>query len=279
MDPHQAHDPDRDPAPPPANKAARNVGAGVVGLALLAAKFKTLIAILLEFKFLFFFAKVFALSWTFLLSLWLYVLVFGWRFAIVILLTLLVHELGHYFAFRSYGLEARLPQFVPFMGAFTMGVPPDDLEHDAYIALAGPLTGLALAVLCYAIGQLFHDPFWIAVADVSAFLNLFNMLPVPPFDGGRVIAAVWPPLWILGVAAFVVVAILWHVPIIFVIVIGALGIPTIVSMWRGNVDPRALNLTLAARVRVSLSYVATAISLLFVLSQAHVGTAGTPTPW
>ncbi|HEY5257816.1 MAG TPA: site-2 protease family protein [Candidatus Baltobacteraceae bacterium] len=261
------------------NNAARNAGAGAVGLALLVAKFKGLIVLLLQFKFLFVFAKVFALSWTFLLSLWLYVLFFGWRFAIVILLALAVHELGHYFAFRAYGLEARLPQFIPFLGAYTMGTPPDDLEHDAYIALAGPLTGLALAALCFGIGSFLKDPFWMAVADVSAFLNLFNLLPMVPFDGGRVIAAVWPPLWILGIAGFVIAAIAWHIPIIFVIVIGALGIPAIVAMWRGHVDPRAATLTVAARVRVSISYVGTALGLLFILSQAHVGTSGAVTPW
>ena len=55
------------------------------------------------------------------------------------MLVLLAHELGHYFAFRAYGLPVRLPAFVPLLGAFTAGAPPENLEHDAYIALAGPL--------------------------------------------------------------------------------------------------------------------------------------------
>ena len=62
------------------------------------------------------------------------------------MLLLLAHELGHYFAFRAYGLPVRLPSFIPLLGAFTAGAPPENLEHDANIALAGPLTGLALAV-------------------------------------------------------------------------------------------------------------------------------------
>lgn len=97
----------------------------------------------------------------------------------------------------------RLPAFVPLLGAFTAGATPDDLEQDAYIALAGPLTGLGLAAACYAIGDVTHDRFWFACADLSAFLNLFNMLPVPPFDGGRIIGAVWPPLWIAGFVLFI----------------------------------------------------------------------------
>ena len=137
----------------------------------------------------------------FLLSLWIYVVIFGWKLAVVVMLLLLAHELGHYFAFRAYGLPVRLPAFVPLLGAFTAGAPPEDLEHDAYIALAGPLIGLGLAAVCYAIGDATHDRFWYACADLSAFLNLFNMIPMPPFDGGRIIGALWPPLWIVGFVA------------------------------------------------------------------------------
>ena len=136
-----------------------------------------------------------------MLSLWIYIVIFGWKLAVVVMLLLLAHELGHYFAFRAYGLPARLPAFVPLLGAFTAGALPEDLEQDAYIALAGPLVGLGLAAVCYAIGDATQDRFWYACADLSAFLNLFNMIPMPPFDGGRIIGALWPPLWIVGFVA------------------------------------------------------------------------------
>ena len=162
------------------------------------------LAFFLKFKFLLLVgAKLFGVSWTFLLSLWIYVVIFGWKLAVVVMLVLLAHELGHYFAFRAYGLPVRLPAFVPLLGAFTAGAAPEDLEQDAYIALAGPLVGLGLAAVCYAIGETTHDRFWYACADLSAFLNLFNMIPMPPFDGGRIIGALWPPLWIVGFAVFV----------------------------------------------------------------------------
>ena len=181
-------------APKPVQRRNRGIGA------ILAA----VVAFLVKFKFLLFIgAKLFGFSWSFLLSLWIYVVIFGWKLAVVVMLLLLAHELGHYFAFRAYGLPVRLPAFVPLLGAFTAGAAPEDLEQDAYIALAGPLTGLGLAAACYAIGDVTHDRFWFACADLSAFLNLFNMLPVPPFDGGRIIAAVWPPLWIAGFILFI----------------------------------------------------------------------------
>ncbi|HLX26763.1 MAG TPA: site-2 protease family protein [Candidatus Cybelea sp.] len=257
-------------SPKPVQRRRTGIGA------LLAA----LAAFLLKFKFLLLFgAKLFAISWTFLLSLWVYIVIFGWKLAVVVMLLLLAHELGHYFAFRAYGLPARLPAFVPLLGAFTAGAVPDDLEQDAYIALAGPLVGLGLAAACFAIGSQTHDRFWFACADLSAFLNLFNLIPMPPFDGGRIIGALWPPLWILGFALFVAFAIAIHIPILFVVIIGALGLPAMLAAWRGHVDPRAERMTFGARVRVSLWYLGTLLGLFFVMAQSHlVATPGSAGP-
>jgi Zn-dependent protease len=101
-------------------------------------------------------------------------------------------------------------------------------------------------------------------------LNLFNMIPMPPFDGGRIIGALWPPLWILGFALFVAFAIFMHIPVLFVVIIGALGFPAMIAAWRGHVDPRAQHMTLGARVRVSLWYLATLLGLFFVMAQSHM---------
>ncbi|MBV8491278.1 MAG: site-2 protease family protein, partial [Candidatus Eremiobacteraeota bacterium] len=257
--------PERD-EPSPANVTPRRSGVrGAIGTAGAA-----ILAFLLKFKLaLFLGLKLLAPSWTFLLSLWIYVVLFGWKLAVVLMFVLLAHELGHYFAFRAYGLPARLPQFVPLFGAFTAGAPPEDLEHDAYIALAGPLTGLGLAAACYAIAVQTNDRFWFACADVSAFLNLFNMIPMPPFDGGRIIGALWPPLWFAGFGLFVAFAFYFHVPLLFVAIIGLLGLPSMISAWRGNADPRAQRMTFASRLRVSGWYLATLLGLFFVMAQSH----------
>ncbi|MBV8531072.1 MAG: hypothetical protein JO104_07115 [Candidatus Eremiobacteraeota bacterium] len=259
--PPQAPDSDREQ---PKSAQRRRGGVG----ALLAA----IAAFLIKFKFLLLAGtKLFGISWTFLLSLWIYVVVFGWKLAVVVMLLLLAHELGHYFAFRAYGLPVRLPAFVPLLGAFTAGATPDDLEQDAYIALAGPLVGLGLAAVCYAVGEATQDRFWYACADLSAFLNLFNLIPMPPFDGGRIIGALWPPLWIAGFALFIAFAVVMHIPILFVVIIGLLGMPALLAAWRGHVDPRALRMSFDARVRVSLWYLATLLGLFFVMAQSHAG--------
>jgi Zn-dependent protease len=251
-------------------KTAKGIGAAAIGLGVLLAKFKGILYLLLSFKWFFIGAKLLAYSWTFFLSLWIYVLFFGWKIAIVFVLVLLTHELGHYFAFRNYGLAARLPVFVPLLGAFTSGTPPDDLEKDAYIALAGPLTGLVLGFACYAAGALSHETFWYAAAYVCAFINLFNMIPTPPFDGGRVINALSPVLWIVGFALFIGLAIALHISLIFVIIIGALGLPAIISALRGRVDPRAARMTAMQRVKVGSWYLAVLFGLVFLTSYAHV---------
>lgn len=196
------------PEPPKKAKTAGGIGAVLAAIAAFALKFKALFA----------FAKIFASSWTLLLTFWLYAVAFGWRFGLVLVLLILAHELGHYAAFRAYGLPVRLPVFVPFLGAFTAGAVPQDPEHGAYIALAGPLVGLGLGAACYALGVALGDRFWLACASVGAFMNLFNMIPLVPFDGGRTVASAravtgggrfWIFLWYLAVAAGLAV-VLWQ---------------------------------------------------------------------
>lgn len=178
------HDPEQ---PNRKRRAAGGVGAIAATLTAIALKFKTILAILLQFKWALLLVKMLASSWTLLLTLWFYAIAFGWRFGLLLVLLVLAHELGHYAAFRAYGLPVRLPVFVPFLGAFTAGAVPKDPEHSGYIALAGPLVGFGLAAACYAIGSSEHARFWLGAASVGAFLNLFNMIPIPPFDGGRVV--------------------------------------------------------------------------------------------
>jgi Zn-dependent protease len=257
---------------PPQQRTRRGAGVGTIAAALgvAALKFKTLLAVLLNLKFVLLGAKLFAVSWTFILSLIFYVALFGWRIGVVLVLLIAAHELGHYFAYRAYGLPVRAPVFVPLLGAYTVGAIAPDLEDDAYIALAGPVTGLVLAGVCYVLGVATSDRFWFACADIGALLNLFNMIPVLPFDGGRVIGAIWPPLWIAGALLFVAAAYWLHVPIIFVLLIALLGLPAMIAAFRGHVDPRSATMTNAARARVGLWYLATVVGLIYVVGQAQV---------
>jgi Zn-dependent protease len=218
------------PNDPPGQKAHshglaglwKRLAAPVVAAFVLLAKAKGLLLLLVHVPALSFIA-------TLGLSLWLYVVAFGWSFALVLLIVLVTHEFGHYAAFRAYGLPVRLPNFVPFLGAFTMGTVPDDIEHDAYIALAGPLTGLVLAAACASIATMSSDPSWIATAYFSGIINLFNMIPFSPLDGGRVVRGIFP----------------------------------------SATDPRSATHDTAARLRVAGAYAGTALALLWVVIEFH----------
>jgi len=259
-----------EPAQQRAQKTAKGLGAAGVGIAVLLAKFKGLLFLLLNFKWAFILLKVLSYGGSFLLSLVFYALFFGWKFGLVFVLMLLAHEMGHYITIRNYGLPARLPMFIPFVGAYTVGGVPESLEHDAYIALAGPLTGLGVSAACYAFGVQTHEPFWYAAAYVGAFINLFNMIPALPFDGGRVAGALSPVIWVFGFVAFIGLSIALHVPFFFIIIFGLLALPSAIAGWRGYVDPRYATMSPAGRIRVALWYLATLFALFYLMTISHI---------
>jgi len=121
-----------------------------------------------------------------LLSLGVYWTAFGWWFASGLVLSIYVHEMGHVAALRRYGIRASAPMFLPGIGAVVrMKQHPIDAREDARVGLAGPIWGLGAAVASYAMFLATGAPIWAAIARVGAWLNLFNLLPVMPLDGGR----------------------------------------------------------------------------------------------
>jgi Zn-dependent protease len=136
-------------------------------------------------------------------------MLWGLLFATGFVVMILVHELGHVAAMRYYGLSASPPIFIPFLGAMIrLRQQPPDAKVEAVVGIGGPLAGTAGALACYALylglpdgtglKQLVH-----VLALFGFFLNLFNLLPVPPLDGGRITAALSPRIWMLGIAALV----------------------------------------------------------------------------
>jgi Zn-dependent protease len=116
-----------------------------------------------------------------------YALIWGWKFAVGVVVLILLHETGHYIEAKREGLNPRLPVFVPFLGAYvayTRGHPWQTVR----VAIAGPILGGAAAFVLYLVGKGQPDPqnIWLALAYFGFFLNLFNMLPFGFFDGGAV---------------------------------------------------------------------------------------------
>ena len=240
----------------------QKAGGAVGALWLLGAKFKGLLVLLLNFKWLLFVPKVLLSFGSLFVSIWLYALLFGWKFGIVFVLLILVHELGHYLTFRNFGIAASLPFFIPGFGAFVAARgPAPSLTKEALATLAGPLYGLAAAGVCYAVAVSTHEPFWYAAAYVGFFLNALNLLPIPPFDGGGIAAAIDPRLWIagaFGLLAFVIVTHAWTSPFVFVILllVAVVAVPRIRGLFAGVVDPRFAGVSRTARVAIACAYFA-----------------------
>jgi Zn-dependent protease len=142
-----------------------------------------------------------------LLSLGVYWAVWGWKFALGLVLSIYLHEMGHVVALRRYGFKATAPTFIPGLGALIrLQQHVVNPYEDAEIGLAGPIYGLAGAVIALALWALTHHPIFAAIAGVGAWINLFNLLPIGMLDGSRGFHALSQPQKLLATA---VVAAAW----------------------------------------------------------------------
>ncbi len=195
-----------------------------------------------------------------LLSLGVYALVFGWWYALGFILLMLIHEMGHYVSARRLGMDVGLPTFIPFVGAWIqLKDQPLTVEQEARIAFAGPFAGTlaAAAILALALWQ--HSALLMALAYAGFFLNLFNLIPVTPFDGGRIVAILSPKVWFAGVPLLAGVFFLSPSPMFLMILL--LIAPTIYASlraaWRGEApphNPRYYEVPLEARLRYGSYY-------------------------
>jgi Zn-dependent protease len=150
------------------------------------------------------FGKLLTSGGTMLVSLVAYAFVFGWKYAAGFVVLLFVHEMGHYMAARQRGLAVGLPTFIPFVGAWVeLKDLPHDAETEAWVGLGGPLLGTVGALGVYFVARETGATWLLAVAYAGFFLNLFNLIPLSPFDGGRITAVLSPRIWLLGVPILV----------------------------------------------------------------------------
>jgi Zn-dependent protease len=121
-----------------------------------------------------------------LASLGVYWTAWGWWFALGLVLSLYVHEMGHVAALRRFGIAASAPMFVPGFGAFVrLKQYPSSPREDARVGLAGPLWGFGAALFALVLFHVTKQPLFAAIAKVGAWINLFNLLPIWQLDGGR----------------------------------------------------------------------------------------------
>jgi Zn-dependent protease len=243
-------------------KRAGGIAAGAA--VLLATKGKLLLLALPKLK-------LFSTSASMLVSVAAYQLIFGWAFAVGFVLLLLLHELGHVFQLRREGIEASAPMFIPFLGAVisakSLG---NDAAAEARVGLAGPILGSLATLIPLGVWLLTGEEFWRALAYVGFLINLFNLLPVLPLDGGRAMAAISPWVWIAGFAGLVALLLFFPNPILLLVVIFG-GIETW-RRWKQRNTPegRAYNRVPGrSRALVAITYLSLAALLAAGVAETY----------
>jgi Zn-dependent protease len=214
-------------------------------------------------------------SLTMILSVGAYALIFGWWYALGFVLLILVHELGHYFAARRLGLNVGLPTFIPFLGAWIeLKDKPMSVAQEAQVAFAGPFVGTLGATAVLWLAGEYHSPLLLALAYAGFFINLFNLIPISPFDGGRIVAILSPRIWLLGAPILVGVFLMIPSPMFLVILI--LLAPTIwmslKNAWRGThvtEDARYHDVPREARIRWGSYYLLLLAYLCVMTHRVH----------
>lgn len=163
------------------------ISAALASAALLLSKFKLVVLFALtKLKFLALGIGKASTLFSMLLSIGVYWAAFGWPFALGFVACLYVHEMGHVAALERLGIKATPPMFVPGFGAFVrLKQYPASPSEDARVGLAGPIWGMASALVCFLIWRFAGYGIWGALAEWSARINLFNLVPYGSLDGGR----------------------------------------------------------------------------------------------
>lgn len=215
--------------------------------------------------------KLLPAAGTMLLSIAVYAWMFGWAYAAGFVALLLIHEMGHYLAARRRGLDVGLPTFIPFVGAWIqLKELPHDAETEAYVGVAGPLVGTIGALGCFYLARETHSNLLLALAYSGFFLNLFNLIPLSPFDGGRVTAVISPRLWLIG--APLLVALFFYSPSPLLILMAVLALPNVLKAWRGVSTPAEqayYNVPAETRVSYGALYLGLAAFLAIMCEQLH----------
>jgi Zn-dependent protease len=246
-------------------RLGRALATPFIFVGLLLWKFKFVLVAIFKFK-------IFTVGASMAVSIAAYSLIWGWKFAVGIVLLLLVHELGHVLEARRQGLPTSAPMFIPFLGAFiTMKEMPKNAWREAQVALAGPIVGSLGAAATWGLGEALDSEMLVAIAFVGFFLNLFNLLPVVPLDGGRAVAALHPSIWLVGLALLAILAVISQsIILLLILFIGGMELWNRWSTRHAAELESYYRVTRSQRVIVAVTYIGLAALLAVGMNATHI---------
>ena len=237
----------------------RKLAAPLIAIGALAVKFG---GVLLKFKFLL----------SMFVSAAFYVWFGGWWFGIGLVFLLFVHEMGHVLEAKRQGLPVSAPLFIPFLGALiTLKQMPHNAWNEAKLAIAGPIVGSAGAAAVWIAGVAADSNHLKALAFLGFLINLFNLLPVVPLDGGRIVGALHPALWLVGFLALLGLVFVAPNPILIIILIFS-GME-LWQRWRTRNHPELqeyYRVTRRQRAIIAVLYFGLAVLLVLGMEATHL---------
>lgn len=207
---------------------------------------------------------------SFALMLFVWSWLFGsWAFALAFLVLLGIHEMGHYVVAQYLGMKVSMPIFTPIGAMINLREAPKNAYEEALMAYGGPFLGTIGALGALVLGTATGMPILLVAAKAAFWLNLFNLIPLSPLDGGRISMAIDRRLWVVGVP--MLAALFWFTGLdVLSLIVGVLIVRWAYQdvQYRSALavqDPGYFAIGAGKRVQVIAAYLALAGFLLFML--------------
>jgi len=241
---------------------------GVIGVLILKffAKLKFILLPALKY-----FPVILKTGGTMILTIGVYAMIWGVWFAVGFVLLIFVHECGHLLAAKRLGLKVGAPVFIPFMGAIiALKEAPRNAWIEAQVGIGGPMLGTLGAGVCELIHIATGNQMFGALAYTGFFLNLFNLLPVGFLDGGRIVTALSPWMWLIGFAILAAMTIMQPNFLLILILIASL--PRLFSLFRkkSDIERRYFEITAEQRWIMATMYFGLIALLVLGMHVSHI---------
>ena len=242
----------------------RRLLAPIAAVAGLGLKFKAALLVLLKLKFL-------VTSASMLVSVAGYAIFWGWKFAVGFVALLFIHELGHVLEARRQGLKTGGVYFIPFLGAIMLlKQRSKDAAQAAWLGLGGPILGSAAAALTWLGGLAIGSDLLVALGFTGFLLNLFNLIPVMPLDGGWATAVFHPIWWVFGLVGLALLFIAFPSPIIAIVIV--FGLVQLRHRWKRRDEEESspyFAISPGQRAAIAGVYLSLAALLALGMSASH----------